>query len=297
MNGIIIIDKPQDFTSFDVVAVMRRILNMKKIGHMGTLDPMATGVLPLLLGKATRIQEFIQDSGKEYIAGFKLGIRTDTLDIWGNILEEKQVSVSQSALEAAVARYKGDILQTPPMYSAVQIGGRRLYDLARQGIEIERPSRAVTIHELELISYDERSSEGRLRVKCSKGTYIRSLIDDIGSHIGCGAVLTELRRTQACGFCEKDAVTLSDAEILSKSGEIAGRILPTESVFTSLRQVSVSDAQAVRFKNGGSLDAVRTTVSCSSDGERLRIKDRQGNFLGLAVFAAADNELKILKLF
>ncbi|MBQ3691833.1 MAG: tRNA pseudouridine(55) synthase TruB, partial [Clostridia bacterium] len=272
MDGIIVVNKPQNFTSFDVVAVMRRLCGQRKIGHTGTLDPMATGVLPLLLGSATRAQDILPDSDKEYVAQFRLGIRTDTLDIWGEVIEEKSVSVKLEDIMSLIPKYSGEIIQIPPMYSAVKKDGVRLYDLARRGIEVEREARKVTISQLKLLSYDDETFSGQLKIACSKGTYIRTLIDDIGRDLGCGAVMTSLVRTKACGFTLEDSATLDEIKELSKEGECAENtkelLRSCESLFTVYRKISVSEKQAQRFSNGNPLDIERTAVRKSTlDGE------------------------------
>ncbi len=299
MNGVIVIDKPQDYTSFDVVAVMRRLCRQKKIGHTGTLDPMATGVLVLLLGNATRAQELLPDSDKEYLAHFKLGITTDTLDITGTVLTEKEdVRVSKEDIENEIKKYIGDILQVPPMYSAVKKDGKRLYDLARKGIEIEREARKVTISRLELESYDEESREGTLIVKCSKGTYIRSLIDDIGRDLKTGGVLTQLRRTMACGYDISQSITLEDLKILSENGDVKSRMIPTQSLFKEYKNVQVSEKQSQRFKNGGGLELMRTSLKNNyTDKDIYRVYSNDDVFLGLGIINALKKELSIYKLF
>lgn len=299
MNGILVIDKPQDFTSFDVVAVMRRLCRQKKIGHTGTLDPMATGVLPLLLGNAARAQSILPDSKKEYMASFQLGMTTDTLDSTGKILTSQEtVTVSKEALEYAMAPFLGDILQTPPMFSAVQKDGQRLYDLARKGIEVEREKRPVTVSRLELISYNEKTASGEIAVACSKGTYIRSLIDDIGASLGCGAVMTGLRRTKACGFTLDDALTLDDMKRLSDENQIDKYLRPVESLFEEYPELAVTPAQAVRFQNGGALDLCRTALKDGcSDREKYRVLDADGRFLGLGIADTEKQALCIYKLF
>ena len=210
MNGVIILDKPAGFTSFDAVAVMRGLAREKKIGHTGTLDPMATGVLPLLIGRAAKAADLLPDTDKEYMAGFRLGERFDTGDVTGKIIETSPARASEGDLLRALERFRGDIMQTPPMYSAVSVGGQRLYKLARQGIEIEREPRPVHIGRLELASFDEKEQRGTLAVACSKGTYIRALIEDIARAAGTLGVMTALRRTKACGFTVRAAVTLED---------------------------------------------------------------------------------------
>ena len=220
MNGILILDKPQGFTSFDAVAVLRGLAREKKIGHTGTLDPMATGVLPVLLGRAAKALNFLPDTDKEYTAAFRLGERRDTGDITGQVVEESPAPVSQEALEAALPAFRGEILQVPPMYSAVSVNGKRLYELARKGLEVERQARPVTVSALELLSYDAQSREGRLRVACSKGTYIRVLIEDIAKAAGSCGTMTALRRVRACGFGEGDARSLEELKALCGRGEI-----------------------------------------------------------------------------
>lgn len=180
MNGVLILNKPRGFTSFDAVAVVRKYSGQRKIGHTGTLDPNATGVLPLLLGNATKAQAIISNHDKEYVAGFRLGLTTDTLDVWGEKKTEKESYISKKDIEAVIPEFTGEITQIPPMFSAVQQGGRRLYELARKGVEVQRESRKVTVYMLKLLSFDESSQTGQLFVFCSKGTYIRTLIDDIG---------------------------------------------------------------------------------------------------------------------
>ena len=206
-SGILVVDKPAGWTSMDVCAKLRGVFHEKRVGHGGTLDPMATGVLPVFVGRATRAVEFAEKSDKEYIAGIKLGVVTNTQDITGEVLEERPVSVSRKELEAALEGFRGDILQIPPMYSAIKIGGKKLYELARKGREVDRPARPVTIKSLELA---EQQAENlyTIRVRCSKGTYIRTLCHDIGQALGCGGCMASLRRTMAAGFALEDAVTL-----------------------------------------------------------------------------------------
>lgn len=299
MNGIIVIDKPQDYTSFDVVAVMRRLCSQKKIGHTGTLDPMATGVLPLLLGTATRAQSFIPDTDKEYIAQFQLGVTTDTQDSTGKVLQTRSFSaVTRQSAEQALCPLRGAIMQIPPMYSAVQKDGVRLYDLARQGIEIERQPRPVTIYTLELTEFNEAAGTGALRVSCSKGTYIRTLCADIGESLGCGAVMRSLRRTAACNFTLHDSITLDEARALAETDRLKEKVRPVEGVFAQYAAVTVTDAQSVRFQNGAGLLLNRTDVPAgSSDGTVFRVKARSGCFLGLGVVSAEKQELSVLKLF
>ena len=228
-NGIIIIDKPQDWTSMDVCAKLRGVLGERRIGHAGTLDPMATGVLPVFVGRATRGVEFAERGDKEYVAGLKLGRVTDTQDTSGNTLEEHPVEVTAEQVRGVLPQFTGDILQVPPMYSAIKIGGKKLYELARKGKEVERPARPVTIHALTLEG-QTAPDEFTIRVKCSKGTYVRTLCHDIGAALGCGGCMSSLRRTMACGYDLHEAHPLQ--EVLETENP-AGLLLPTDSLFAA----------------------------------------------------------------
>ena len=210
-NGIVIIDKPEGWTSMDVCAKLRGILKTKKIGHAGTLDPMATGVLPVFVGQATRGVSFAESGSKEYVAGLRLGLVTNTQDTSGETLETHAVTATADDLRAVLPRFTGEIDQIPPMFSAIKIGGQKLYDLARKGQEVERKSRRITIYELELLT-QTGENEYLLRVLCSKGTYVRTLCHDIGAALGCGGCMSSLRRTMAAGFTLADAVTLDDVQ-------------------------------------------------------------------------------------
>lgn len=297
MNGVLIIDKPQGFTSFDVIAVVRRLTGQRKTGHTGTLDPNATGVLPVLLGAATKAQDLIVNHDKEYLADFRLGLTTDTLDIWGKETARFDSRVTRAQIEALLPRFSGEIEQIPPMYSAVQQNGQRLYDLARKGVEVERQARRVTVYRLELTVFDETAQSGQLLVRCSKGTYVRTLIDDLGAALGSGAVMTALRRTFACGYTLDDCTTLDELKALAESGSIAQRLRSTESLFDTYSALTVSEAQAKRFQNGAPLDLSRTALRSRQpeNGTVLRVKNPSGDFLGLGI--TADGVLKIYKLF
>lgn len=300
MTGVLILDKPAGFTSFDAVAVCRRLCHERKIGHTGTLDPMATGVLPLLLGKATRAASLLEDTDKEYEAGFRLGVSTDTEDSTGKVLETSDTPVSRELLESLLPRFRGEIMQVPPMYSAVSKDGKRLYELARKGIEVERDARPVTIFKLELMEYHEETREGKLTVSCSKGTYIRTLIADLAKAAGSLGVMTALRRTKACGFTLADAITLDEAKALSEAGTLDEKLRPVESLFAHLPAITVSGAQAARFGNGGQLDLKRIPAFRKQnppDGEIVRVRGEKGEFLGLGQVQAEKGWLAILKLF
>ena len=301
MNGVLILDKPAGFTSFDVVAVLRGLTHEKKIGHTGTLDPMATGVLPLLLGNATRAAALLPDTDKEYEAGFRLGIATDTQDSTGKTLAESGKTAPGTEVENALGKFRGEILQLPPMVSAVSVNGRHLYDLARQGIEVEREKRAITVYKMELTEFDEASQTGRIGVSCSKGTYIRTLCADLGEALGTYGVMTSLRRTRASGFQISDTVTLGQAKELAAAGRLEERLLPVESLFGDLPEVTVTEKQAQRFANGGALDLAGTSLSGSAVGDlKVRVHGADGKFLGLGEVRAdapEKPELRVLRLF
>ena len=299
LNGVIVVNKPMDYTSFDVIAVMRGLLGQRKIGHCGTLDPNATGVLPLLLGNATKAQDIVPNHDKEYVAGFKLGMTSDTLDIWGKILTENKSQVSKAEAEEALKKFVGEIEQIPPMYSAVQIDGKRLYDLAREGKEVERQSRKVTVYNAGLLSFDDENQSGTIRVKCSKGTYIRTIIDDLGKELGCGAVMNSLQRVSACGYNIEDAVDFLKAREEENREKLLTHVMPVESLFTVYGYVAVSEPQAKRFSNGGELDINRTFLGKKGceDGEIYRIKTKDGVFLGLGKVNKEKNVIKFYKKF
>jgi len=269
MTSLLLLDKPEGLTSFSAVARARRILGIKKAGHTGTLDPMATGVLPILLGGATRFSELLPSHDKAYVAGIRLGITTDTLDITGQVLEERPVSVTREEIEQALGQFRGKIRQVPPMYSAKSQGGQRLYELARQGIEVEREARAVEIFTLDLLD------EANIYVECSAGTYIRSLIDDLGRALGCGACMSSLRRTKANGYGIERCVTLEQLEQGSDAGFIA-----LDQALPSYPAVHITPTQAVRFRNGGALDLTRVQIQNPAEGTLHRVYGEEP-FLGL----------------
>lgn len=296
MNGILVLDKPSDFTSFDVIAKLRGMLKIRRLGHTGTLDPMATGVLPVLVGTATRAMDILPIQEKEYTAEFQLGKTSDTLDVTGTILTEREFSVTRDEMEKALIPFRGEITQIPPMYSAVQKDGVRLYDLARQGIEVERKARECTIHNLELLEFDPKSGIGTLKALCSKGTYIRTLVADIGESLNCGAILTQLRRTMATGFTCEDAVTLQQAQELTNLGTLHDRILPISRAFDIYPKVTVTEKQATRFCNGGYLNLAYLTLDLKASNI-FNIYSPEDEFLGLGTPDFETEEMKIFKLF
>ena len=247
-NGILLLNKEPGFTSHDAVAKLRGILRFRRIGHAGTLDPMAQGLLVMLLGKATRASEYASGAEKEYIADFILGVETDTQDTTGNVLAEAPVDVTETQLRQALASFEGGYDQVPPMYSAIQKDGVRLYDLARKGKEVERESRFIALPLLELLSFDP--PRGKLRVRCSKGTYIRTLCHDLGQRLGCGGAMSALTRVQAGDFSLEDALTLGEVEQLVKEGTLQQHILPVDRLFASLPAVTLTEEGAKRARNG-----------------------------------------------
>ena len=295
MTGILCVNKPQGITSFGAVARVRRMLGRKKCGHTGTLDPMATGVLPILIGGASKFSDLIPNQDKAYRATVKLGIVTDTLDITGEVLEERTVTATKADFENALNDFRGEIEQVPPMYSAVFHNGVRLYDLARQGIEVERKARKITVYSLELISADEENNEYVIDVHCSRGTYIRTLAGDIGEKLGCGAVLTTLCRTVAHGYKLNECVEIADIEAMVESGEIYNHIKAVETAFEEYKDVYVTQAQAVRFQNGASLSLERLTLPCQEGILRVFSKDEK-KFLGLGEIDRENSALLIKKM-
>ena len=270
MNGIVIIDKPADWTSQDVVSKLRGVLRTKRIGHGGTLDPMATGVLPVFVGRATRAVEFFEHAEKTYEATLRLGMTTDTEDITGNVLQTREVRVSEEDLLKSLEKFRGEIQQVPPMYSAIKIGGQKLYDLARRGKEVERQPREVTIHKLELLEFSGK--EARLLVRCSKGTYIRTLCKDIGEALGCGGCMAALRRVAAGAYTEAEAVPLLDL-VATEAPE--SYLRPVDSMFAQHPEAVLTEKQEKRCRNGNSF-----SVSLA-DGT-YRAYSQTGEFLMLA---------------
>lgn len=247
-NGIIIIDKPDGWTSQDVAAKLRGVFHERRVGHGGTLDPMATGVLPIFVGRATRAAEFMESAEKEYIAGLRLGLVTNTQDTTGQALEEHAVNVTREQLEAVLPRFLGPQAQIPPMYSAVKVGGKKLYELARKGQEIERKPRNITIHALEILGGS--GADWTIRVRCSKGTYVRTLCHDLGAALGCGGCMSALRRTMAGRFSLESAVTMQQVLDFSKEHDPQALLMPIDALFSQYPALIVTMQQAARVRNG-----------------------------------------------
>ena len=284
-SGILVIDKPQDWTSMDVCARLRRCLQERRIGHAGTLDPMATGVLPVFVGRATRAVEFASEGEKEYLAGLRLGQVTDTQDITGTVLENHPVSVSLEDLQRALLPFQGRIQQIPPMYSAIKIQGKKLYELARKGKEVERPPRPITIHALTI----ERQVSGTdflLRVRCSKGTYVRTLCHDIGQALGCGGTMFSLRRTMAAGFTLDQALPLD--HVLHHLAPTS-LLMPADTYFAGYPELVLPSQAEKKVRNGMSI-----FVPGLAEGE-YRVYGAQREFLSLS--RVQNEQLTTIKSF
>jgi len=294
MTGFVFLDKGEGMTSFFAASRLRKIFGTKKIGHTGTLDPMATGVLPIAIGGATRFIELIPDHDKGYVAVFRLGITTDTLDITGEVLSRSEVTVTRADVENALQNFRGEISQLPPMYSAIKKDGVRLYELARQGIEVEREERKVTVYSLELTNADEENNEYEITVMCSKGTYIRSLISDIGEALDCGAVMTKLRRIKANGVTVDRCYTPDELWEMKEKGNLNEAIIGVDT-FISYDKIKVSEAQARRFSNGGALDCNR--FGGKKEPGLYCVYSPEGRFLGIGEIKEGSAELSVKRVY
>lgn len=311
-NGLLNVYKEPGYTSNDVVAKLRGILHQRKIGHTGTLDPDAVGVLVVCLGNGTRLCDMLTEHTKEYIAVCRLGVITDTQDMSGTVLQEQQVNVTTEQLHAAVMAFVGDYDQIPPMYSAIKIGGRKLYDLAREGKEIERQPRRIHIDAIAVLDTSLLQSEHifTMEVKCSKGTYIRTLCHDIGQRLGCGAAMQHLTRTAVGSFHLEDAITLGQIEQLRDAGMLQDRIQSSEQLFRDLDAVRIDDAWRVQIENGNSFKPeqilsespeqeqdITDPDKMYADGERVRVYGQDGTFFGIYRFNAKTLSFQVEKFF
>ena len=302
-HGMMTIYKEAGYTSSDVVARLRGILHMKKIGHTGTLDPDAEGVLPVCLGNGTKLCELIADRDKEYVAVMRLGVATDTQDMSGKVLaeiscEEVERTVTCEMIREAASEFTGEISQIPPMYSAVKVGGKRLYQYARQGQTVERAARKVTIHELEITSIELPLVT--MRVRCSKGTYIRTLCQDIGERLGTGAAMEHLLRTRVGQFRLEDSIKLDDAEAIMKSsdpGRINGCILPVDSFFDQALRAVVREEGMRYLLNGNTLKREFTDLPGTAEAKEVRMYDRSGKFYALYRYDPMKDELRNVRMF
>jgi tRNA pseudouridine55 synthase len=293
VNGIICVDKPQGFTSFDVIGKLRGILKMRRLGHSGTLDPMATGVLPVFVGGATKACGILPDGRKAYTAQFRLGQETDTQDSTGTLLKTHDFcGITAKAIEAALLPMVGDIEQLPPMYSAVSVGGRRLYELAREGKTVERKPRQVHIDSLVLTQFDAQKGTGTLQIACGTGVYVRTVLHDVGQALGCGAVMTGLRRTMSNGLTLDTCVTIETLEHLAAEGHLEEALLPIERLFDSLPRICLNRSQTVHYRNGVKL-GLSQLRSQLTQAQRYAVYGDPDGFLGTAVTDKAENCLRV----
>ncbi len=298
MDGIINIYKEADYTSHDVIARMRGILKTRKIGHTGTLDPDAVGVLPVCIGRATKACDMLTDRSKVYEAVLCLGITTDTEDMSGTILSEQPVDVTKEQIVEAVHHFEGTYDQIPPMYSAIKVEGRKLYELAREGIVIERKPRSVTIYELQIIKIELPLIY--IRISCSKGTYIRSLCRDIGERLGCGGCMQHLTRTRVGEFVIENAITLSQLEEYKREERVDEFIKPVDRLFLEYPKVKVTTkAEHALLTNGNPLAARKLQIKDEHriDGQWLRLYDLYDNFIALYIYDTEKRRVKPLKMF
>lgn len=280
-NGILVIDKSAGWTSQDVAAKLRGVFHERRVGHGGTLDPMATGVLPVFIGRATRAAEFLESAEKEYVAGLRLGVVTDTQDTSGTVLETNSVCVTRAQMEAALRQFLGPIEQIPPMYSAIKINGQKLYELARRGQEVARRPRSITIHALELL--EGEGADWTIRVRCSKGTYVRTLCHDLGRALGCGGCMSSLRRTRAGSFTLAQAVTMQQVLDFAAGQDPQQLLMPVDAVFAAHPPLIVTLGQAAKLKNGAQVKDWQfqpgTYRVYAEDGEFLLLGRVEGGVL------------------
>ncbi len=298
MDGIINVHKEKGYTSHDVVAKLRGILHQKKIGHTGTLDPDATGVLPVCLGKATKACELLANKSKTYAARVRLGVVTDTQDLTGRVLERSPVNVTREQLDEAVSGFFGEIWQLPPMYSAVKVNGKRLYELARQGVEVERKKRRITVHSCEVTGFFPERDEFTMEVCCSKGTYIRTLCHDIGQALSCGAAMAELVRTKVDSFILQNSLTLGEIEERVREGKAEEIILPLDEIFMNYPEVTVS-GKAIRYlQNGNAVkrDCCRGLPDVAG-GDRVRMYDEDHRFYAIYQYEEESRMFTNVKMF
>ena len=295
IHGIINVYKEKGFTSHDVVAKLRGIVGQKKIGHTGTLDPDATGVLPVCLGKATKLCDLLTDKNKTYEAVLLLGKTTDTQDITGEVLEEKSTeALTEEKVREAIEGFIGDYEQIPPMYSALKVNGKKLYELAREGKVIERKARPVKILDIQILEID--LPKVRMEVSCSKGTYIRTLCHDIGEKLGCGGCMESLIRTRVSTFRIEDAKTLDEIETLKQEGKLAELLVPIDAMFPFYPKITVKDDWKAFAKNGNLLDLKMLKEACGQDEEtQVRLYDESGKFI--AIYQWKEKKYHIVKMF
>ena len=289
MDGIINVNKPLGITSHDVVYRLRKILNIKKIGHTGTLDPDAEGVLPMCIGRGTKLAEELTAKEKQYLAELTLGIVTDTQDISGEILESYDVSLGEEEIKSAIMSFVGDIEQIPPMYSAIKVDGKKLYELAREGKNVELAPRPVTIFNIEILNIDITNKKVEFLVDCSKGTYIRTLCHDIGKKLGCGGVMSALKRTRSGNFKIENAFSLEEIEDMANNNDFSF-LIGIDEVLSHYDKVILADRNAKRLCNG-----ITVTLNGIEDDKIFRVYDEQGKFLALCTISGG--KVKVLRAF
>ena len=294
-SGIINVYKEKGFTSFDVVAKLRGILKTKKIGHTGTLDPDAEGVLPVCIGRATKVCDILTDKDKVYEAVMLLGVETDTQDTSGEVLKELPVKVSEDAVKEAILSFVGEYAQVPPMYSALKVNGKKLYELAREGKTVERKARNVQIFSIEILEID--LPRVRMSVHCSKGTYIRTLCHDVGQKLGCGGCMDKLLRTKVGVFKLADTLKLAEIDELAKAGLVEDRIISVDELFEDYSKVWMKQEFDVVVHNGNRIKKRMFEEKLSSNAERLRVYDSRGEFIGIYEYSEERSDFKPVKMF
>ena len=294
MTGILPVKKPAGFTSFDVIGKLRGVVKTRKIGHSGTLDPMATGVLPLFFGGATKCCDFLPNEDKRYVADIKFGIVTDTQDTTGRVLKENKSRVTEGEFAEVMSGFIGKQMQTPPMFSAVKINGRPLYDLAREGKVVERAQKEIEVYDIKLLEFDEHAQTARIEVSCGKGTFIRTLINDMGEKLGCGASMSALERTMAAGFELSECFTISEIEEMMEKGNFEEHLIPIERLYENLPKIVLGDFDKRLYRSGVPLELQKR--GWGGIPGNIAVFDEGGMLLGISFMDEEANELKLRKM-
>ncbi len=294
MTGILPVKKPAGFTSFDVIGKLRGVVKTRKIGHSGTLDPMATGVLPLFFGGATKCCDFLPNEDKRYVADIKFGIVTDTQDTTGRVLKESESWVTEGGFAEVMSGFIGKQMQTPPMFSAVKINGRPLYDLAREGKVVERAQKEIEVYDIKLLEFDEHAQTARIEVSCGKGTFIRTLINDMGEKLGCGASMSALERTMAAGFELSECFTISEIEEMMEKGNFEEHLIPIERLYENLPKIVLGDFDKRLYRSGVPLELQKR--GWGGIPGNIAVFDEGGMLLGISFMDEEANELKLRKM-
>ena len=294
MSGILPVKKPAGFTSFDVIGKLRGVTKTRKIGHSGTLDPMATGVLPLFFGNATKCCDLLPNEDKRYVADIKFGIVTDTQDTTGRVLKETESHVTKNEFSEVISGFIGKQLQLPPMYSAVKVGGRPLYDLAREGKVVERAQKEIEVYDIKLLEFDEHAQTAKIEVFCGKGTFIRTLINDMGEKLGCGASMSALERTMAAGFELSECFTISEIEEMMKTGTFEEHLMPIERLYKDLPRLVINDFDKRLYRSGVPLELGKR--GWGGIPGNIAVFDEGGMLLGISYMDEEANELKLRKM-